>query len=196
MKFRFCGDGDCPDWVLTEIPTLTLLTSIKMRLLCGLVAKALAGQDMDVERAKSLTADAKFGEADVQGAVAALRWLLGSASRHSVDADSFSSELQQLGLPREHAQAAAKVFGEHVAAITAHLKTLSLRVSSLEDVSCSPLAPHDAETDGILDRLFSLNLTVRDGVAGGSRTLDLVLSRLQLNDLLSELHRAKSMMDC
>ncbi|XP_026294389.1 COMM domain-containing protein 4 isoform X3 [Frankliniella occidentalis] len=193
MKFRFCGDGDCPDWVLTEIPTLTRLTSIKMRLLCGLVTKALAGEDMDFERARTLTADAKFGEADVQGAVAALRWLLGSASKHSVDADSFSSELQQLGLPREHAQAAAKVFGEHVAAITAHLKTLSLRVSALEGVSCSPLPSHDA--DAVLDRHFSLSLSVRDGVAGGIRTHDLTLSRAQLQDLLSELHRAKSMME-
>ena len=63
----------------------------------------------------------------MHGAVAALRWLLGSASRHGVDAESFSSELQQLGLPREHAQAAAKVFGEHIPNITAHLKAKSLR---------------------------------------------------------------------
>ncbi|KAE8752891.1 hypothetical protein FOCC_FOCC000236 [Frankliniella occidentalis] len=123
MKFRFCGDGDCPDWVLTEIPTLTRLPSMFVFVVA----------DLHQDETPLRTRDQGSGwgghgcEADVQGAVAALRWLLGSASKHSVDADSFSSELQQLGLPREHAQAAAKVFGEHVAAITAHLKTLSLR---------------------------------------------------------------------
>ena len=187
MKFRFCGDGDCPDWVLTEIPTLTLLTSIKMKLLCGLVAKSLAGEAFDIERAKKLTLDAKFGETDVQGSVAALRWLLGSASRHGADADSFSSELQQLGLPREHAQAAAKVFGEHVTNITAHLKMKSLRVSVLEDVAVSKSSAEQP--------VFSLNLAVRDVISDRLETRDLRMSPQQLQELLTELHRAKSMMD-
>ncbi len=27
MRFRFCGDLDCPDWVLAEISTLSKLVS-------------------------------------------------------------------------------------------------------------------------------------------------------------------------
>ena len=29
MRFRFCGDLDCPDWVLSEIATLSKLVNIK-----------------------------------------------------------------------------------------------------------------------------------------------------------------------
>lgn len=31
QKFRFCGEGDCPDWVLAEIhSTLSVLNSTKV----------------------------------------------------------------------------------------------------------------------------------------------------------------------
>ncbi|KAJ1525793.1 hypothetical protein ONE63_008996 [Megalurothrips usitatus] len=182
MKFRFCGDGDCPDWVLTEITTLTLLTSIKMKLLCGLVAKSMAGEDFDFERAKTLTGDAKLGEADVRGAVAGLRWLLGSASRSDVDPDSFSSELQQLGLPREHALAASKVFRDHTAAIRAHL-----RRTKAHEASCSAVASSSRTSDGAepaVDPLFSLNLTVRDCIAERTNGHQITMTRLQLQELL------------
>uniref|UniRef100_A0A667YQN8 COMM domain containing 4 n=1 Tax=Myripristis murdjan TaxID=586833 RepID=A0A667YQN8_9TELE len=41
MRFRFCGDLDCPDWVLAEISTLAKISSVKMKLLCGQVLKDL-----------------------------------------------------------------------------------------------------------------------------------------------------------
>lgn len=49
QKFRFCGDGDCPDWVLGEIiSTLSVLEANKLKALADLVAKKILGQDFDV----------------------------------------------------------------------------------------------------------------------------------------------------
>uniref|UniRef100_A0A2K5QJ70 COMM domain containing 4 n=1 Tax=Cebus imitator TaxID=2715852 RepID=A0A2K5QJ70_CEBIM len=45
--FRFCGDLDCPDWVLAEISTLAKMSSVKLRLLCSQVLKELLGQGID-----------------------------------------------------------------------------------------------------------------------------------------------------
>uniref|UniRef100_A0A8D2GIF5 COMM domain containing 4 n=1 Tax=Theropithecus gelada TaxID=9565 RepID=A0A8D2GIF5_THEGE len=39
-RFRFCGDLDCPDWVLAEISTLAKMSSVKLQLLCSQVLKS------------------------------------------------------------------------------------------------------------------------------------------------------------
>ncbi|XP_076979861.1 COMM domain-containing protein 4 isoform X2 [Tamandua tetradactyla] len=100
MRFRFCGDLDCPDWVLAEISTLAKISSVKLRLLCSQVLKELLGQGIDYEKILKLTADAKFELGDVKATVAVLSFILSSAAKHSVDGESLSSELQQLGLPK------------------------------------------------------------------------------------------------
>ena len=41
MKFRFCGDQDCPDWLLAEMSTLSRLTSIKTKLVTAQVVQSL-----------------------------------------------------------------------------------------------------------------------------------------------------------
>lgn len=33
MRFKFCGDLDCPDWVLSEIATLSKLSSVRIKVL-------------------------------------------------------------------------------------------------------------------------------------------------------------------
>ncbi|XP_013374272.1 PREDICTED: COMM domain-containing protein 4 isoform X2 [Chinchilla lanigera] len=100
MRFRFCGDLDCPDWVLAEISTLAKISSVKLRLLCSQVLRELLGQGIDYEKILKLTADAKFESGDVKATVAVLSFILSSAAKHSVDGESLSSELQQLGLPK------------------------------------------------------------------------------------------------
>uniref|UniRef100_A0A8C4YDV5 COMM domain containing 4 n=1 Tax=Gopherus evgoodei TaxID=1825980 RepID=A0A8C4YDV5_9SAUR len=47
-RFRFCGDLDCPDWVLAEISTLAKISSVKLKLICGQVLKDLQGEGIDV----------------------------------------------------------------------------------------------------------------------------------------------------
>ncbi|XP_016066043.1 PREDICTED: COMM domain-containing protein 4 isoform X5 [Miniopterus natalensis] len=63
QRFRFCGDLDCPDWVLAEISTLAKISSVKLRLLCSQVLKELLGQGIDYEKVLKLTADARFEHA-------------------------------------------------------------------------------------------------------------------------------------
>nr|BAG57141.1 unnamed protein product [Homo sapiens] len=77
MRFRFCGDLDCPDWVLAEISTLAKMSSVKLRLLCSQVLKELLGQGIDYEKILKLTADAKFGEYPAESIGPRQPWELG-----------------------------------------------------------------------------------------------------------------------
>ncbi|KAJ8914594.1 hypothetical protein NQ315_017299 [Exocentrus adspersus] len=60
MRFRFCGDADCPDWVLVEINTLSKLSSIKLKLLTQIVAQGIISAPVDMDKAEKLFAESKL----------------------------------------------------------------------------------------------------------------------------------------
>ena len=133
MKFRFCGGRDCPDWLLAEITTLSRLTSIKAKLVCMKVVQALIAvrkeeQVPDPDKLASLTADAKLTLADIQAVVAALNFILTSAAKYDCDVESVVSELQQLGLPKEHSATIGKVFGDNKLGLRNRQKEKSLKI--------------------------------------------------------------------
>uniref|UniRef100_A0A8C9F5M3 COMM domain containing 4 n=1 Tax=Pavo cristatus TaxID=9049 RepID=A0A8C9F5M3_PAVCR len=106
-RFRFCGDLDCPDWVLAEISVLARISSVKLKLICAQVLRELLGEAIDYEKILKLTSDAKLESGDVKATIAVLDFILSNAAKHNVDGESLSSELQQLGLPKELKQAQA-----------------------------------------------------------------------------------------
>uniref|UniRef100_A0A3P9NXL7 COMM domain containing 4 n=1 Tax=Poecilia reticulata TaxID=8081 RepID=A0A3P9NXL7_POERE len=113
QRFRFCGDLDCPDWVLAEISTLAKI----------------------YDKVGKLTADAKFESGDIKATVAVLSFILSSAAKHDVDSESLSSELQQLGLPKEHATGLCKSYEDKHCALQDKLRDTSLRLRRLDSVS-------------------------------------------------------------
>ncbi|XP_011405698.1 PREDICTED: COMM domain-containing protein 4-like [Amphimedon queenslandica] len=133
MKFRFCGDLDCPDWLLAEISTLSKLTSIKMKQLCGEVLKDLLTGDLNYEQVEKWTS-ARYEESDIKAAVAALAFIMSSAAKFNVDSDSLGNELQQLGLPKENVGSLCKVYSESLVQLQDSLKGRSLRVYKLDSV--------------------------------------------------------------
>ena len=134
MKFRFCGDLDCPDWLLAEISTLAKMSSVKMKLLCVQVVSEMTGHSIDYVKAAKLTSDAKFEIGDLKAAIAALNFVFASSARHNVDGETVSNELQQLGLPKEHSHALSKVYDEKLEELQSILRQQSLRVSRLKGV--------------------------------------------------------------
>eukprot|EP00301_Raphidiophrys_heterophryoidea_P001862 c10880_g2_i1.p1 GENE.c10880_g2_i1~~c10880_g2_i1.p1 ORF type:complete len:208 (-),score=47.83 c10880_g2_i1:36-659(-) len=134
MKFHFCGDLDCPDWLLQEIALLSKISAVKMRLLCAEVATGIQEGNLNFDKVYKYTADAKFGHGEVKASVAALRFIIVSASRFDVSPSTLAKELQQLGLPKEHSDGLCKMFSDKKDHITAALHRSSLKLPRVTSV--------------------------------------------------------------
>ncbi|NXU08591.1 COMD4 protein, partial [Pardalotus punctatus] len=131
QRFRFCGDLDCPDWVLAEISTLAKISSVKLKLICAQVLRDLLGEAIEVSSSLSISS-AESG--DVKATIAVLSFILSSAAKHNVDSESLSNELQQLGLPKEHASGLCRSYEEKQSSLQDRLRACSLRLSQLGSV--------------------------------------------------------------
>uniref|UniRef100_A0A8C0ARW7 COMM domain containing 4 n=1 Tax=Buteo japonicus TaxID=224669 RepID=A0A8C0ARW7_9AVES len=82
---------------------------------------------MQYEKILKLTSDAKLESGDVKATIAVLGFILSSAAKHNVDSESLSSELQQLGLPKEHAGGLCRSYEEKQSSLQDSLRACSLR---------------------------------------------------------------------
>ena len=88
-------------------------------------------------------------ESDIKAGVAALNFIISSAAKYSVDGESLSHELQQLGLPKggghycsvvmlmfhlEHTSSLCKAYEDNLVNLQSSLQQHSLRVSRLQAV--------------------------------------------------------------
>lgn len=68
----------------------------------------------------------------VKAAMSCIRFLLVNATRFQTDETTFSTELQQLGLPSEHSAAICRVFKDQSSKIQEHLIEHSLTGSCID----------------------------------------------------------------
>jgi hypothetical protein len=55
MKFRFCGDLDAPEWILSEVSVLSKMSSVRMMLVCRHIVEQLLGKGISYEKIMKLT---------------------------------------------------------------------------------------------------------------------------------------------
>ncbi|KAM3827975.1 COMM domain-containing protein 4 isoform 2-T2 [Vipera latastei] len=168
MRFRFCGDLDCPDWVLAEISTLAKISSVKLKLICAQVLRDVLGEGIDYDKILKLTSDARFEIGDVKATVAVLNFILSSAAKYNVDSESLSSELQQLGLPK-----------------VSCLDSVSWRV----DYTLS-----SSELRQVNESVVHLKLNVKDVDRKVTEPVAMTLSAEKFRVLLAELKQAQAIM--
>ncbi|XP_058622785.1 COMM domain-containing protein 4 isoform X1 [Onychostoma macrolepis] len=195
-RFRFCGDLDCPDWVLAEISTLARISSVKMKLLCVQVIKDLLDEGIDYDKVSKLTSDAKFESGDIKASIAVLSFILASAAKHDVDSESLSSELQQLGLPKEHTTGLCKSYEEKHIALQEKLRESSLRLGRLEAVNWRvDYTLSSSELKQVNEPTVQLRLQAQDPETDSTQTTTVSITADKFRVLLTELKQAQTMMN-
>ncbi|XP_072881112.1 COMM domain-containing protein 4 [Hemitrygon akajei] len=196
MRFRFCGDLDCPDWVLAEISTLAKVSSVKIKLLCVQVLKDLLGEGIDYEKITKLTADAKFDSSDIKATIAVLNFVLSSAAKYGVNGESLSSELQQLGLPKEHAVALCKSYEDKHTVLQDKLKESSLRLNKLDSVSWRvDYTLSSSEMKEVNEPIVHLKINVKNVDTDAVEPTVVSVSADKFRVLLTELKQAQALMN-
>ena len=76
MKFAFCGNLDCPEWVLSEVAILNRMSAIKLKLLLGQIVKKLTAQAYDQERLSKLCRDQNFDQEESKVLLALIEFFL------------------------------------------------------------------------------------------------------------------------
>ena len=82
MRFEFCGNVDCPEWVLAEIALLNRISAVKLKLILVQIVKKLTGQTYDNEKVLKLCRDQSFDPDETKVFVAILEFLLRQATKH------------------------------------------------------------------------------------------------------------------
>uniref|UniRef100_A0A6A7G9Y0 COMM domain-containing protein 4-like n=1 Tax=Hirondellea gigas TaxID=1518452 RepID=A0A6A7G9Y0_9CRUS len=136
MRFRFCGDADCPDWLLQEIQILSRLSSVRMRLLCRHVLKTIYGEGTSHDKISMLTKGRHlhFSLSDVKAIVAALHFILSSGAKYEVAPGDFSQELQQLGLPKDICRSIVKSYSTNLVKLREHFEKTTLQLPGVTNV--------------------------------------------------------------
>lgn len=135
MKFKFCGDNDCQDWLLAQINLLSKLTSIKIKVVLNEVIKHILTGQLDFDKVIRLTSDAKLNEDETKAVVAALNFIVTSSSRYDTESEVLSNELQQLGLPKEHSTSLCKVYSDNFDQLKEALQKQSMKFFGLKSGS-------------------------------------------------------------
>lgn len=212
MKFRFCGDQDCPEWVLAEISNISLMSPERLEFVVVQIVSFCLNGDFDYEKIVKIATDNVDGISDIKGAIAAIHFIIANAAKYDVNDKSLIQEIQQLGLPedssdvvtnkyREAREQLRKKFADESYRLT-KLISVDWRVdhiiasssSSVADASNGPLVHLKLKVDKRpeLGSLGASNETTGDT----TRTRDIAfeLSAEKLDVLIHELSQAQKLM--
>ncbi|PRP73133.1 COMM domain-containing protein [Planoprotostelium fungivorum] len=193
MRFRFCGELDAPDWILKEITLLAKISSVRVRLLCIQVLNEMIGGNIDYEKVAKLTKDTtNFDDSDVKASIAALYFILSSAAKYNVEDTILSTELQQLGLPKEHCDALCKPYTEKKQKLREVFSQQTLQLPRIEEIDWRVdyvMATHEQKETNT--PTVHLQLKMKQNDFGGPETVAFEMTPEKLRLLLYELKAAR-----
>ncbi|KAF5902551.1 COMM domain-containing protein 4-like [Clarias magur] len=166
-----------------------------MKLLCAQVVKDILDEGIDYDKVAKLTSDAKFESGDIKASVAVLSFILSSAAKHDVDSESLSSELQQLGLPKEHTTGLCKSYEDKHTVLQEKLKESSLRLGHLEAVNWRvDFTLSSSELKEVNEPIVQLKLQAQDPESGSTETTVVSITADKFRVLLTGLRAGLSVL--
>lgn len=134
MRFKFCGNIDCPEWLITEIAYLTKISSVKLRILCNQTCNFIITKSKNYKDIKKILEEMNFSEQEANIIISVLEFILKSAAKFDVEDLVLNQELLQLGLSQDNADSVSKVFKNQKAKLRNYLKNDIFSFNVINDI--------------------------------------------------------------
>ena len=105
-----------------------LQSSVRLKILVRQIVGFMVDGTIDYEKVLKLAGSTMSDVSDLKGAIAAILFMVKNAAKFDVDEYTFLQEIQQLGLPKENAEAISKQYRDAKDAIQTTLHNNSYRV--------------------------------------------------------------------
>ena len=135
MRFKFCGNIDCPDWLITEITYLTKFTSVKLRIISNQICKFIINKGSNIQDLKKILDEMNLNEQESKIVISVLDFIFRNSAKFDVEDITLNQELQQLGLPQENAESISKVFKNQKLKLREFLKGDIFSFNIINDVN-------------------------------------------------------------
>ena len=110
MRFKFCGNIDSPEWLISEIIYLTKISAIRLRIICNNIALFIINSGKNFKDIQKNLDDMNFNDAEGKIIFSLLDFILRNSVKFDIEDNILSNELQHLGLPLENAESIVKIF--------------------------------------------------------------------------------------
>ncbi len=135
MRFKFCGNIDCPDWLITEITYLTKFTSVKLRIISNQICRFIINKGANIQDLKKILDEMNLNEQESKIVISVLDFIFRNSAKFDVEDITLNQELQQLGLPQENADSISKVFKNQKVKLREFLKNDIFSFNIINDVN-------------------------------------------------------------
>eukprot|EP01041_Mallomonas_annulata_P007488 gene7487-15327_t len=131
MRFRFCGDLDCPDWIIVEVSALSKMPASIISAITSQIISSFEEGNFNYDQVADVLSKGSHSISDLKGAISAIHFIITSAAKYDIDDISLLQEIQQLGLHKEHSDIIAMAFKEKKNVLRSQLAEDSYRISKL-----------------------------------------------------------------
>ena len=132
MLFKFLGNSDAPDWLLSEMNTLSLVSSVRIKFILLQVYNIIIGAQIDYDEINRHLLDSKLNDSGKRAVLTVLTFIIENAVRFDVEPEDLVNELSQLGAPHSHASTINRFYKEYRRPLRKLFKQNFLRFSHSE----------------------------------------------------------------
>lgn len=190
MLFKFLGNSDAPDWLMSELNTLSYVSSIRIKFILVQILNLLMNNEVDFDVIYHHLTDAKLNEKETRSVLAVLAFIVESAGRYDVEPENLQQELVQLGAPLSHSSTITRFYRDNRRVLRKYLRNNFERIS-VSDVFeyRSDITIHNGEYQGYPQGKVFIRFNPKNDIP-----FSIAMTSSQADDLIRELKTAVEIM--